>query len=60
MDDLGLVDGAWDGFLATCHFYWLDPMQRYIVASNFGFDFLSQTVNLFVGQLVFDKRDRSH
>ena len=40
--DLDLVDGgagAWDGFLAI--FIWLDPMQRDIVASDFGFDFVA-------------------
>ena len=30
---------AWDGFLAI--FIWLDPMQRDIIASDFGFDFVA-------------------
>ena len=39
-----LVDGgarAWDRFLAI--FIWLDPMQRDIVASDFGFDFVADS-----------------
>ena len=42
--DLDLVDGggrAQGGFLAI--FIWLDPMQRDIVASDFGFDFVADS-----------------